>query len=162
MGNRLTKEDDPQQTESRSYGDIFDEFLPEYMAIGMTYDEYWDGEFGTKRAARKAYAIRIKNEQILADRQNWSLGQYMAAVLRSVPLLVAGLNVKPSTKLPDYPQKPFLETIEEQKKEEVRKRKEEDQMKLAMAMMHAAFNKFNKRFEERQAAEKAKAVATGG
>ena len=61
MGNRLTKEDDPQQTESRSYGDIFDEFLPEYMAIGMTYDEYWDGEFGTKRAARKAYAIRIKN-----------------------------------------------------------------------------------------------------
>ena len=101
MGNRLTKEDDPQQTVAKSYGDIFDEYLPEYMAIGMTYTEYWDGEFGTKRAARKAYAIRQKNEQLLADRQNWYLGQYVISALKSTPLLVAGLNVKPSTQLPD-------------------------------------------------------------
>lgn len=160
MGNRLT-EDEPQQTETRSYGDIFDEYLPEYMAIGMSYDEYWDGEFGTKRAARKAYAIRLKNEQLLADRQNWYMGQYVMSALRGTPLLVAGLNVKPSTRLPEYPKKPILEEAEEQKKEEVRKKKEEDQTMLAMAMMQAAFTKFNKRFEQRQASEQ-KAVVTGG
>ncbi len=160
MGDRLTGGDAPQQTGPKSYGDIFDEYLPEYMAIGMTYAEYWDGEFGTKRAARKAYAIRIKNEQILADRQNWYLGQYVISALKSTPLLVAGLNVKPSTQLPDYAEKPFLEKAEEMKKEEVRKKHEEDQMKLAMAMMQAAFNKFNKRFEQRQA-EKQKTVSTG-
>jgi hypothetical protein len=160
VGDRLTGKDDPQQTVAKSYGDIFDEFLPEYLAIGMTYDEYWDGEFGTKRAARKAYAIRVKNEQMLADRQNWYMGQYLLAALRSIPLLVAGLNVKSSTKLPDYPSKPFMETIEDQKKEEVRKQKEEDQIKLSMAMMQAAFSRFNKRFE--QNTEKTKAVVTGG
>ena len=160
MGDRLTGEDAPQQTGPKSYGDIFDEYLPEYLAIGMTYSEYWDGEFGTKRAARKAYAIRIKNEQLLADRQNWYLGQYVISALKATPLLVAGLNVKPSTQLPDYAEKPFLEAAEEMKKEEVRKKKEEDQTKLAMAMMQAAFNKFNKRFEQRQA-EKQKTVSTG-
>ena len=159
MGDRLT-EDAPQQTGPKSYGDIFDEYLPEYMAIGMTYTEYWDGEFGTKRAARKAYAIRIKNEQRLTDRQNWYLGQYVISALKSTPLLVAGLNVKPSTQLPDYAEKPFLEAAEEMKKEEVRKKKEEDQTKLAMAMMQAAFTKFNQRFEQRQA-EKQKTVSTG-
>lgn len=160
MGNRLTDEEKSKQTESRSYGDIFDEFLPEYLAIGMTYDEYWDGEFGTKRAARKAYEIKIRNEQLLADRQNWYMGQYIMEALQHTPLLVAGLNVKPSTKLPEYPQKPYLEAAEEQKKEEVRKKKEEDQAKLAMAMMQAAFNRFNKRFEQKQA--ETKAVKTGG
>ena len=159
MGDRLT-EDDPKQADTRSYGDIFDEYLPEYLAIGMTYEEYWEGGFGTKRAARKAYAIRIRNEQMLADRQNWTMGQYIMAALQHTPLLVGGLNVKPSTKLPDYPDKPFLEAAEEQKKEEIRKQKEEDQIKLAMAMMHAAFNRFNKRFEQQQA--EAKAVGSGG
>lgn len=160
MGNRLTDEEQSQQTESRSYGDIFDELLPEYLAIGMTYDEYWDGEFGTKRAARKAYAIKVKNEQILADRQNWYMGQYIMAALKHVPLLVAGLNVKTGANLPDYPEKPLMEAAEDLKKEEVRKKKEEDQAKLAMAMMHATFAKFNKRFEQKQ--NEAKAVKTGG
>ena len=160
MGDRLTGEDAPKQTGHKSYGDIFDEYLPEYMAIGMTYSEYWDGEYGTKRAARKAYAIRMKQEQILADRQNWYLGQYVMSALRATPLLVAGLNVKPSTQLPEYAEKPFLEAAEEIKKEEVRKKKEEDQTKLAMAMMQAVFNKFNKRFEQRQA-EKQKTDSTG-
>ena len=158
MGNRLTEEGTGTQTESRSYGDIFDEQLPEYMAIGMTYDEFWDGEYGTKRAARKAYSIRIRNEQKLADRQNWYMGQYLIQVLHSVPLLVAGLNVKRGAQLPEYPDKPYFEQYEEQKKEEVRKKKEEDQTRMAMAMMQAAFNRFNKRFEQKQAeAQKAKA-----
>ena len=152
MGDRLT-EDAPQQTESRSYGDIFDEFLPQYMAIGMTYDEYWDGEFGTKRAARKAYEIRMRNEQMMADRLNWYMGQYIISALSATPLLVSGFNVKQGSNIPDYIDKPILEKAEENQKEEVRKKQEEDQTKMAMAMMQAAFNKFNKRFERKPAAE---------
>ena len=130
------------------------------MAIGMTYDEYWDGEYGTKRAARKAYEIRVRNEQILADRQNWLMMQYIRAVFAATPLLVGGLNVKSGTNLPELPQKPFLEQAEEQKKEEVRKQKEEDQMKLATALMQQTFLRFNKRFEKDQA--KKTCVETSG
>lgn len=159
MGDRLTEKEKSKQTSPTPYGDTFDEFLPEYLAIGMTWDEYWDGEYGTKTACRKAYRIRIKNEQRIADTNNWYMGQYILSVLQAVPLLVAGLNVKHTTNLPKYPDKPFLEALEEQKKEEDRKKHEEDQMKLAMAMFHAMATQFNKRFDGKE--QKTEAVHVG-
>jgi len=161
VGDRLTEDgENPQQTVHRTYGDIFDELFPHYLLMGMTPEQYWDGENELKPAYRKAYRIRMENEQRIADRNNWYMGQYLIRVLNCVPLLVGGLNVKPSTQLPDYPDKPFLETLEEQKKEEVRRKQEEDQSKLAMAMMQALFNRFNKNFEKRQKAAQ-KAAETG-
>lgn len=160
MGDRLT-EDEPQQTVHRTYGDTFDELFPHYLLMGMTPEQYWDGENALKPAFRKAYVLRMENEQRMADRNNWYMGQYLIRVLNCVPLLVGGLNVKPSTRLPEYPEKPFLELAEEQKKEEVRKKNQEDQTKLAMAMMQAAFNKFNKNFEKRQQKAQQQAVGTG-
>lgn len=112
--------------------------------MGMTPEQYWDGESGWKKAYRKAYQIRVENEQRMADRNNWYMGQYIISVLQSVPLLVGGLNVKPSTQLPEYPDKPFFEKIEAEKKEEVRRKNEEDQMKLAMAMFQSAVIQKNK------------------
>ena len=118
--------------------------------MGMTPELYWDGEYGLKRAYRKAYRIRIENEQRMADRNNWYMGQYLIYVLQCVPLLVGGLNVKSSTRLPEYPNKPFFDTYDEQKKAETRKKNQEDQMKLAMAMFQASIMKFNKNLEKRQ------------
>lgn len=158
MGNRLTGEENPAQTES-SYGNIFDELFPHYLMMGMTPEQYWDGESWLKPAYREAYRLRIENEQKLADRQNWYLGQYIMMALQAVPLLVAGLNVKRGAKLPEYPDKPFLEKIEEQKREDLRKKHEEDQMKLAMAMFQAMATQFNKRFESKE--QKTKAVHVG-
>lgn len=158
MGNPLSEEE--RQKESKSYGDILDEFFPHYLAMGMPAELYWDGESRLKRAYRKAFSLRIENEQRIADRQNWYMGQYIMSALQALPLLVAGLNVKSTTQLPEYPSKPFYETFEEQKKEEVRKKTEEDQTRLAMAMFQAGIAKFNKRFEERQK-EQAKQAGTG-
>ena len=150
MGNRLTENTESRQTDHRSYGDIFDELFPHYLLMGMTPEQYWDGESGLKKAYRKMYQIKVENEQRLADRNNWYMGQYILQVLHSVPLLVAGLNVKSSTRLPQYPDKPFLDQAELLKKEEDRKKREEDQSKLAMALFQAMTNKFNKRFEKEQ------------
>ena len=87
------------------------------------------------------------------------MGQYLIAVLQSVPLLVGGFNVKPSTKLPEYPNLPFLEKYEADKSEKTRKKQQEDQMKLAMAMFQASITKFNKNLEKRK--EQAKPADTG-
>ena len=148
MGNRLT-EDGSEQTESRSYGDIFDELFPHYLLMGMTPEQYWDGESGLKPAYRKAYRLRMENEQRIADRNNWYMGQYIMAAIQASPLIVPGVNLKKGASLPDYPDKPFLEKFEEQKKEEVRKKQEEDQSKLAMAMFQAWSVRFNKNIEKR-------------
>ena len=150
MGDRLTEDDDPEKTRHRTFGDTFDELFPHYLLMGMTAEQYWDGENSLKPAYRKAYRMRVENEQRMADRNNWYMGQYMIKVLQAVPLLVGGLNVKETTVLPDYPDKPFFEQAEEQKKEEVRKKHEEDQMKLAMALFQAKLSQFNKNFEKKQ------------
>ena len=63
MGDRLT--DEGKQAEPRSYGDIFDELFPHYLLMGMTPEQYWDGEYGLKRAYRKAYQMRTEMEQKL-------------------------------------------------------------------------------------------------
>ena len=148
MGNRLT-DDDQEQTESRSYGDIFDELFPHYLLMGMTPEQYWDGESSLKPAYRKAYQLRMENEQRIADRNNWYMGQYIMAAIQAVPLVVPGVNMKKGADLPEYPDKPFLEKYEEQKKETVRKQKEEDQSKLAMAMFQAFATRMNKNIEKR-------------
>lgn len=150
MGDRLTEEKKSRQTSPTPYGDIFDKLCPTYMSMGMTYAEYWDGEVGMKTFYRNAYKERVENEYRIADRNNWYMGQYMMAVLQAVPLLVAGLNVKPSTHLPEYPDKPFFDTFDEKKKEEDRRKAEEDQMKLAMAVFQAATAQFNKNIQSRQ------------
>lgn len=148
MGDRLTEEDKPKQTSPYPYGDIFDELFPHYLLMGMTPEQYWDGESSLKKAFREAYRMRMENEQKLADRNNWYMGQYIISVLQSVPLLVGGLNVKPSTQLPEYPEKPFLEKAEAEKRETDRKKHEEDQMKLAMAMFQSAVLQKNKQLEK--------------
>lgn len=148
MGNRLT-EGEQNQTEVLAYGNIFDELFPHYLMMGMTPEQYWDGESWLKPAYRKAYKLRIENEQRMADMNNWYMGQYLIRALQCVPLLVGGLNVKSGTQLPEYPEKPFLQTYEDRKQEEVRKKHEEDQSQLAMAMFQAMAAKMNKNIERR-------------
>lgn len=156
MGDRLTEKEQSKQTSPTPYGDIFDELFPHYLLMGMTPEQYWDGEYGLKKAYREAYRLRMENEQRVTDRNNWYMGQYIIAAIQSIPLIVPGINMKKGASLPDYPNKPFLERYEEQKKEAVRKQKEEDQSKLAMAMFQAMTAKFNRNIQkrlERQAQE---------
>ena len=151
MGDRLTEE---VETEAKSFGDIFDEAFPHYLLMGMTPEQYWDGESGLKKAFRKAYSLKLENEQRIADRNNWYMGQYMMMVLQAVPLLVGGLNVKSTSNLPQYPDKPFFEKFDEQRNTEKRKRMEEDQQKLAMAMFQAFATKVNANIQKRLDREK--------
>ena len=148
MGNRLTEQEQPKQTSLTPYGDIFDELFPHYLLMGMTPEQYWDGEYGLKTAYRKAYTLRLENEQRISDRNNWYMGQYIIAALQAVPLFVGGFNTK-GANIPSYPDKPFFQQEEERKKEEVRKKNEEDQSKLAMALFQAMTAKFNKNIEKR-------------
>lgn len=125
--------------------------------MGMTPEQYWDGESWLKKAYREAYRLRIENEERLQDRNAWLQGIYIRDALQSVSLLVNGFVPK-GTKPVDYPGKPILEAQEEKKKAETQKQKEENQMKLQMALFQAFAEQFNKRFDEKK--EDAGAVAT--
>lgn len=150
MGNRLTEEE--QQTEARSFGEVFDEMFPHYLVMGMTPEQYWDGENWLKKAFRKAYQIRMENEERITDRNMWMMGLYVRDALHSVLLLVNGFVPK-GAEVGKYPEKPRLEEAEAQRREENKKKKEEEQQRLAMAMLQAQFARFNKRFEEKHSQE---------
>ena len=126
--------------------------------MGMTPEEYWDGENSLKPAFRKSYRMRIDNERKLADQSNWYMGQYILCAMQTGALMVRGINTKEHAELPEYPDQPFLMRLEAEKKEEVRKRKEEDQTKLAMAMFQAGIEKFNQNFRKRQEAQRQAAI----
>ena len=155
MGDRLT-EKNPRKASPTPYGDIFDEAFPHYLAMGMTAEEYWDGESWLKKAYLKAYRIKTEREERIADRNAWLNGRYIREALHSVPQFVAGFMK--GMHLGNYPEKPYLEEAAEKKKAETNRKAQEDRMQMSMALFQAQIAKFNKRFVKEQ--EK-KAVQSG-
>jgi hypothetical protein len=94
------------------------------MAMGMTYEQFWDGDVWMVKAFRQADAIRRrrKNEEL------WLEGVYMAEALSAT---VGNMFSKGNKH--KYPSEPIPITAEEQK---ARREKEE---KAKMERMKAAF-----------------------
>lgn len=151
MGNGITREDESPGQPS-TYSDIFRKAFPEYLAMGMPAAEYWEGDCGLVIGYREAYRIRMENEERVADRNAWLAGMYIQHALASVPLLVNGFVPK-GVRAQDYPDRPMLQKQMEEKRESDRKKKEEEKTKLAMALMQAAVDKFNRNFLKRQEAQ---------
>jgi hypothetical protein len=92
-----------QPAQTKTYGEIFDECFPFYLAIGMSYAEYWAGEPSLARYYRKAY--KIKQEQ---DNNNaWLQGLYFYdAISTALHNAMRGLGKsKPPAK--DYAKQPY-------------------------------------------------------
>lgn len=150
MGDRLT--DSESEAEPKTYGEIFDEAFPHYLAMGMTAEQYWDGESELKPAYRKAFQIRMENEERLRDRDAWLQGIYIREALMSVAVIVNGFvpkGAKPQT----YPSKPRLEEAAAQKRAEKQQKKEDNQMQTQIALFQAMAAKFNKNFQKRKEKE---------
>ena len=142
MGDGLTEK-------SESAGDIFDRVFPDYLVMGMTPEQFWDGESELKIFYRKAYRQRMETEERIRDQQAWLNGIYIRDALQSVAMLVNGFVPK-GAHAADYPKLPRLEQAEKEKKESDRKKREENQMQLAMAMFQQMAANFNKGFDKRQ------------
>jgi len=127
--------------------------------MGMTPEQFWDGESWLKKSYRQAYKIRMENEERVADRNSWLQGIYIREALASVPLLVNGFVPK-GAKPQEYPKRPRLEEVREAQTREAKKKKEENQMQLQLALFQAMAERFNKNFRKRQEQEKQNAVKT--
>lgn len=66
------------------YTDIFDEQFPYYLAIGMTYDQFWNDDPTLVKAFRKAEEIKTTK----ANQMAWLQGRYIYdAILRVTPVI---------------------------------------------------------------------------
>ncbi len=98
---------------TKTYSETFEECFPYYLAIGMSYAEYWEGDASLARYFRKAY--RIKQEQ---DNNNaWLQGLYFYdAISTALHNAMRGMGKsKPPAK--DYAKQPY--EIFKKKKTEV-------------------------------------------
>ena len=99
MGDRGVTES-PQKL--LAIDELFDKMFPEYLAMGMTYEQFWKQDCSLVIAYRKAY--RIRQEEI--NRNAWLNGLYIFKALQTAPVTVNGFAPKGYTPEP-YPSKPF-------------------------------------------------------
>ena len=114
MGEGLINGPSPAKT----YEEIFWEALPQYIAIGMTSAEFWDGEPRLAEAYKKADEIRQERQDAAA----WLQGMYVyEAVCCASPLFhdfTGNKRVRPEP----YSKAPYLQKQKEKKKLEEEKR----------------------------------------
>jgi len=108
-------------TPTMTMGEQFDELLPFYLSIGMTYTEYWDGDNKLPRYFRRAYKEKLKQR----DYEMWRQGLY---VYEAVLVNVNNVMAKKGSERMKYPAEPYM-MREEKQKEEERKKLEMDKFK---------------------------------
>ena len=125
---------------SFTYTEKFYEVFPYYLAIGMTPEQYWEGDCTLTKYYRKAEELR--NEK--RNQELWLQGMYVyEAICDASPILHA--FAKKGTKPAPYASKPYPLTDKEVKKE-----KEDKQRKIAekgKKFMEAMAASINKKFE---------------
>jgi len=122
---------------SFTYTERFYELFPYYLAIGMTPEQYWDGDCTLVKYYRKAEELR--NEK--RNQELWLQGMYVyEAICDVAPILHA--FAKKGTKPTPYSAKPYpLNNKQIKRDEEEKQRKIAEKGKKFMEAMAASINK---------------------
>lgn len=124
-------------TSSFTYTEKFYELFPYYLSIGMTSEQYWDGDSTLVKYYRKAEELR--NER--RNQEMWLQGMYIYEAICDVsPILHA--FAKKGAKPHPYPSKPYAITEKQiQQEREEQERKLVEKGKKFMEAMAASLNK---------------------
>ena len=124
-----------------TYTEQFNELFPYYLSIGMTPEQYWDGDCTLTKYYRKAEELRCERR----NQEMWLQGMYIYEAICDVsPILHA--FAKKGAKPHPYPTKPYA--ISEK---QIKAEREERERKLAekgKRFMEALMQSTNKRFKE--------------
>lgn len=125
-----------------TYTERFYEQFPYYLAIGMTPEQYWEGDPALAKYYRKADEIKLER----LNQEKWLQGMYIyEAICDASPILHS--FAKKGTKPHPYTDKPYSLTDRERKQEKVSKEKET--FDKGKRLMEAFMKLNNKKFEEK-------------
>lgn len=122
-----------------TYTEKFYELFPYYLAIGMTAEQYWEGDSTLVKYYRKAEELR--NEK--RNQELWLQGMYFyEAICDVAPILQA--FAKKGTKPTPYSSKPYPLSDKQMKRDEEEKQRalSEKGKKFMEAFMKANNSKF--------------------
>ena len=121
-----------------SYSEIFDREFPKYLAMGMSLEQYWDGDNELPKFYREAYKIRLKDDNTRA----WLYGLY---TYRAVGALVPVMNAFATrgTKAENYMSEP-IDLFGDMESEDIKYERQRDKMLRRMTDIMISNNR---RFE---------------
>lgn len=122
---------------------VYENACPVYMAMGMPYQEFWDGDVSAHRAYREAYRQRIMHE----NQMLWLQGLYFYEAL-----LDAGQYIKAFSKAKPKPYRDApIDLFEKERKEreEREQRARYERMKEKMALFAKQNNDRRKKSENK-------------
>ena len=132
--------------------EVFEKMCPYYMAIGMTYDQYWRDDVTMPIMFRKTY--KIKQEEI--KWQIWEEGVYTYEALCKVsPVLHA--FAKNGTKPLPFSSEPYgIQKIREEReeKEKIKEDKKVDNERMKAQIFFNNWYRATKKHFENKAGEK--------
>lgn len=142
MGNELVSDSQPHRGgESKgfaalSYTEVFYTHLPYYLAIGMSYELYWNGDCRLTECYRRAEEIKQRQR----NQELWLQGMYIYEALCDVsPILQA--FAKKGTKPTPYSSEPYAITAKQvQEKREKQEQLRFEKTKAKMAAWAAKTN----------------------
>lgn len=126
----------------------FERVCPFYLSIGMTYEQFWDGEAELPKYFRDAHDLRLREQ----NRMMYYQGAYVYAALTAVAPIVRAFS-KAKEPFP-YPDDVFPITLKERK--EVEERREKARYEQQLATMKTLMERLNNSFEERKDANPAR------
>lgn len=135
----------PQRPPS-TFTERFHEEFPFYLAIGMTPEQYWDGDASLTKAYRKAYELKQKQ----VNRQLWMQGMYVYEAICDASPIYNFWSTRREKARP-YPTEPYPITKQEilEKRERDAKRKQRELRKR----MRDYMNKWNPLFRKKEGGE---------
>ncbi len=133
MENRIEDGGFPSTSQSsnvdKTYTEIFDEVCPYYMSIGVTYEEFWYGDFAICKYARQAEKLRRKR----TNQEMWWNAIYMFRTMLDVAPAFRDFGDGKKTKISFSTEQPF--PMDKQESEEIEKAKHERQKEEFLSKM---------------------------
>ena len=130
MGSELVS-DLPENQKKMSMTEIFWEAYPAYLSMGMSSDEYWNGDARACRAYRKKRETELRLQDEMLHRQG---AYFYHALIAVAPYLN---SFKPQQ--PDA----YIQPLSHMEKERERKEAEQKQINNNVAMFQAWAESFN-------------------
>ena len=117
-----------------SYANFFDKMCPQYMAMGLSYEDFWYGDPEKAKFVREAFVY----SQEVRNREMWIMGRYVYdAIFANSPVLRAFSSASSPNSYTSEPYPITNRTLKEYKD----KKEYEEQMRVqadAMAQIEAA------------------------
>ena len=122
---------------SRTMKSIFEEVFPFYLSIGMTYEQFWEGQPSLVVFYRQADEMRRKRR----NQEMWLQGRYIYNAIGSFAEILPAFPKK-GAKVQPYIEEPFPITLSEVMEREERKQREKmERIKQRMISRALELNK---------------------